>query len=75
MNTQTLTSREPPSRLTPLVTLLEWTLLLLLAYMEWGAEFAPPNVITIATVGWIVIALACATLWVVSLLNDHRRAQ
>jgi hypothetical protein len=59
----------------PLVNLLEWTLLLLLAYMEWGAEFAPPQVVTIATVGWVVIAVVCATLWVVSLLYDYRRAQ
>ena len=69
MSTQMLTSREPPSRLTALVSLLEWTLLLLLAYLEWGGDSSPAHVVTIATVGWIVIALMCAMLWVISLLN------
>lgn len=69
-----LTSREPPDRLTALVSLLEWTLLLLLAYLEWGGDSTPAHVVTIATVGWIVIALLCAILWVVSLLNDYRTA-
>jgi hypothetical protein len=70
-----LTSREPPSKLTALVSLLEWTLLLLLAYLEWGGDSTPAHVVTIATVGWIVIALLCAILWVVSLLNDYRTAR
>jgi hypothetical protein len=69
-----LTSREPPSRLTALVSLLEWTLLLLLAYLEWGGDSTPSHVVTIATVGWIVIALMCAMLWVISLLNEDRTA-
>ncbi len=69
-----VTSREPPSGLTTLVRLLEWTLLLLLAYLEWGGDSAPAHVVTIATGGWIVVALMCATLWVISLLNKDRKA-
>ncbi len=39
-----------------------------------GGDSAPAHVVTIATVGWVVIALMCAMLWVISLLNEDRTA-
>jgi hypothetical protein len=72
MNTEILRSREDSSRLTPLVNVLEWTLILLVAYMQWAGDSAPPLVVGIATAGWIVIAMLCVALLTVSVLTDGR---
>lgn len=70
MNTETLTSPESSRRLTPVVNVLEWTLILLVAYLEWAGDSAPPLVVEIATAGWIVIAVLCVALLTVSVLTD-----
>lgn len=74
MNTETLARPELSSRLTPLVNVLEWTLILLVAYLEWAGDSAPPLVVEIATAGWIIIAVLCVALLTVSVLTGRASA-
>ena len=73
MKNQTPPSPDSANRLTALMTVLEWTLILILAYLQWAGDSAPPHVVEIATIGWIVVALVCVVLLAVSALHDGGR--
>ena len=60
------------TRLTPLISLLEWTLVLILSYMEWAGDDVPRHIVTIASAAWIIIALLCSTFLAVSIVLDQR---
>lgn len=74
MNNQTPPSLDSANRLTALMTVLEWTLILILAYLQWAGDSAPPHVVEIATIGWIVVALVCVVLLVMSGLDGKTLA-